>query len=82
MSGHIQDSHSMAQVCAGVKRLGYAARERIRLYGEEFEVVSDPFPYADGIAVNVRTKKDTHIRVVSLPTTIVQSIKGRESKAA
>jgi hypothetical protein len=41
-----------------------AQLRRIRLYGEEFEVVSDPFPEADdGIAAHVRTKKtlkDSH----------------------
>ncbi len=51
--------------CAQVKHLGYAAARRIRLYGEEFEVVSDPFPEADGVAVHVTTKKDPSIRLAS-----------------
>jgi len=46
---------------------------RIRLYGEEFEVVSDPFPEADGIAVQVTTKKDPSIRVLRIPATVLQS---------
>lgn len=82
MSSPIQGSDSMAQACASVKRLGYAARQRIRLYGEEFEVVSDPFPYADGIAVNVRTRKDAQVRVVRLPATVLHSARGREQKVA
>jgi hypothetical protein len=65
-----------------VKRLGYAARERIRLYGEEFEVISDPFPHADGIALNVKTKKDANVRVVRLPATVLQSVMGKEAKVA
>jgi hypothetical protein len=76
------ESPSMLEICARVRHLGYAASGRIRLYGEEFEVVSDPFPEADGIAVQVTTKKDRKIRVLQLPATILQSIRGRALKAA
>jgi hypothetical protein len=79
MAISIHESPSIDEICASVKRLGYAARERIRLYGEEFEVISDPFPDADGIAINVRSKKGTNSRVVRLPSTILQSVKGRIS---
>ena len=69
-------------MCAHVKHLGYAASGRIRLYGEEFEVVSDPFPEDDGIAVHVKSKRDSTVRVLKLPATVVQSVKGRGGKAA
>lgn len=73
---------SISQVCADVKNLGYAASGRIRLYGEEFEVVSDPFPEDDGIAVRVKTKKDSRVRVLQLPATVLQSVRGRRVKSA
>jgi hypothetical protein len=73
---------SVSQVCTDVKNLGYAASRRIRLYGEDFEVISDPFPEADGIAVRVKTKKDSRIRVLQLPSTILQSVRGRRVKSA
>jgi hypothetical protein len=73
---------SLSEVCAHVKHLGYAASEHIRLYGEEYEVVSDPFPEADGIAVHVKTKSNSTVRVLQLPSTVVQSVKGRSAKAA
>ena len=76
------DNASLTQVCADVKDLGYATSSRIRLYGEEFEVMSDPFPEADGIAVQVRTKKDSRIRALQLPATVVQSVKGRRTNSA
>jgi hypothetical protein len=65
-----------------VKRLGYGANQSIRLYGEEFEVISDPFPEAGGIAVSVRTKKSDSIRVIQLPATVLQSVKGPLPTAA
>jgi hypothetical protein len=76
------ESPSVSEMCAHVKHLGYATSGRIRLYGEEFEVVSDPFPEDDGIAVHVKTKHDSTVRVLKLPATVVQSVKGRGGKAA
>ena len=73
---------SVSEICRDVKNLGYGVSGRIRLYGEEFEVISDPFPEADGIAVHVKTKKDSRIRVLQLPATILQSIRGRRAKSA
>ena len=73
---------SVSQICTDVKNLGYGAHGRIRLYGEDFEVISDPFPEADGIAVRVKTKKDERIRVLQLPSTILQSVRGRRVRSA
>jgi hypothetical protein len=80
MTSTTNEPPSIAEICAHVKRLGYAARGRIRLYGEEFEIVSDPFPDADGISLNVKTKKD--VRVLKLPATVLQRVKLRELKVA
>ncbi len=76
------DHALLSKVCAHVKDLGYGVSSRIRLYGEEFEVMSDPFPEANGIAVQVRSKKDSRIRALQLPATVVQSAKARRSDAA
>jgi len=81
MTSHVEQLPSIAEICEGVKRLGYGVSQNIRLYGEEFEVISDPFPDAGGIAVNVRTKKSEGIRVVQLPATVLQSVKGRPTAA-
>ena len=67
----------VSDICAHVKHLGYARSRHIRLYGEEFEVVSDPFPEAGGIAVHVTTRKDPSIRALRIPATVLQSAKGR-----
>jgi hypothetical protein len=76
------ESPSVSEMCDHVKHLGYAAPGRIRLYGEEFEVLSDPFPENDGIAVHVKTKSNSTVRVLQLPATVVQSVKARTTKAA
>ena len=76
MTSHSDMSPSVAEICASVKRLGYGVSQRIRLYGEDFEVISDPFPEAGGIAVSVKDKKGQGIRSVQLPATVLQSVKG------
>jgi hypothetical protein len=75
MTSHVDQLPSIAEICEGVKRLGYGASQNVRLYGEEFELISDPFPEAGGIAVNARTKKSEGTRVVQLPATVLQSVR-------
>jgi len=82
MTSYSSESPSLAEICESVKRLGYGAKQNIRLYGEEFEVISDPFPDAGGIAVSVKTKKSNRIRVIQLPATVLQSVRGPSSNAA
>jgi len=77
MTSHSRDLPSVSDICAHVKHVGYAISRRIRLYGEEFEVVSDPFPEAGGIAVHVTTKKDLTIRVLQIPAPVLQNAKGQ-----
>jgi len=77
MTSYRADVRSVSDLCTHVKHLGYATSRRIRLYGEEFQVVSDPFPEANGVAVHVTTKKDSSIRVLRIPATVLQRAKGR-----
>jgi hypothetical protein len=70
------NSPSVSEICAHLKHLGYSTSKHLRLYGEEFEVVSDPFPEANGIAVQVITKGDSSIRVLRIPATVLQRAKG------
>ena len=82
MTSHNIESPSVAEICAHIKHLGYGASAHVRLYGEEFEVLSDPFPEAGGVAVRVKTKKDSNMRVLRLPSTVLQSVRGRSARAA
>ena len=49
---------SIEEDCERIKQLGYAASRRIRIYGEEFELLSDPFPQANRIAICAKAKGD------------------------
>jgi hypothetical protein len=74
----IVESTSVVDICARVKNLGYAVSKRVRLYGEELEVVSDPFPEADGVAVQVKSRKNPTVRKMRIPATVLQSVKNRK----
>ena len=82
MTSRSIESSSVSEICANVKRMGYAASSRIRLYGEDFEVLSDPFPEAGGVAVHVKSEKDSRVSVLRLPATVLQSVKRRVNNAA
>lgn len=75
MTSHVDQSSSIAEICDSVKRLGYGTSQNIRLYGEEFEVISDPFPEAGGIAVNVRMKESNGVRILQLPSMVFRARK-------
>lgn len=72
----------MAEVCAQIKQFGYGVSQKIRIYGEEFEVLSDPFPSSDGIAIQVLSRKTLQARILHLPTTVVQRVTNRLIPAA
>jgi hypothetical protein len=67
---------SVKEACARIKHLGYVTSRRVRLYGEEFELLSDPFPDADRITICAKAKGDSSVRILRLPVTIVQSGRG------
>jgi hypothetical protein len=58
--------------CEKLKQLGYGRFSCIRLYGEEVQLLSDPFPEGNGIAVEVTTKDHQGSRTLRLPLPIVQ----------
>ena len=59
-----------AEICAQIKKFGYAVSQKIRIYGEEFEVLSDPFPSDGGIAIRVRSRRTAQTRLLQLPATV------------
>jgi hypothetical protein len=73
---------SVEEACARIKHLGYVAYRRVRIYGEEFELLSDPFPEVDQIAIRAKSKSDSSIRILRLPVTIVQTGRRHQVTAA
>jgi hypothetical protein len=68
-------THSGSDQCARIKDLGFTASKHIKMYGERFEIVSDPF--AEGGCIAVRAIAENHldgpatIRTLRLPTALL-----------
>jgi hypothetical protein len=53
--------------CDKIRKLGFTASMHINMYGEHFEIVSDPFDDGDCVAVRVTSGDDPEIRTLHLP---------------
>ena len=59
-----------------VKRYGYAKQKKIKLYGKELELVSDPRnSQGDDVFVDAREAGSDTIRPVQVPRNVVQMAK-------
>jgi hypothetical protein len=73
--------HSALEDCVRIKDLGYSRSHHIRMYGEQFDIVSDPFQQGTGVAVQVTTAQEPTERTLRLPTSILVGLKDLFPKA-
>ena len=67
--------------CHKLISLGYARSNRVRLYGQEVQLVSDPFVHRDGgIAVEVVGKSESVSRTMKLPLPVLHVASKRLQK--
>ncbi len=69
----IQSSRD-TELCERLKSLGYAQRNRIRMYGEEFDLTSNPLPDENGFAIEAISRKSGIARRLRIPLSILQMI--------
>ena len=62
-------------ICEKLQRLGYAKERHIRLYGEDFDLVSNPVPDGDGFAVEGVARASGHVRRMRIPLTLIQTLR-------
>ena len=60
-------------LCETIRRLGYAKGNQVRLYGEAFELVSDPVSVGENfVFVDALERRSGKVKRVRIPPTIVQ----------
>jgi len=60
-------------LCEMLKRLGFAQNSEVRLYGEVFDLVSDPVSIGDNLVfVDAVERKSGDARRIRIPLTIVR----------
>ena len=63
-------------LCESIKRLGYARNNQVKLYGEVFDLVSDPVRVGETLVfIDGVERKSGHVRRVGIPRTIVNIAK-------
>lgn len=62
-------------ICARLRELGYASKQHVRLYGEEFHLISDPIPEGDGFAVEGIARRSGKWRLIRIPLSIVHTLR-------
>jgi hypothetical protein len=67
----VETVRSGSDSCAKIKDLGFKTSKHMKLYGERFEIVSDPFDEGAYIAVRATSEKDPGVRTVRLPTALL-----------
>ncbi len=74
------DNTQDKNTCLKLISLGYARSNRVRLYGQEVQLVSDPFPHQEGgIAVEVVRGSESSSRTMKLPLSVLQ-VAGQTAK--
>jgi hypothetical protein len=71
---------SPAETCSRIRDLGFKTSKHIRMYGEHFELVSDPFEDGGCTSVHALSGNDPTIRTLHLPTAILLGLTDRFRK--
>ena len=66
---------SNAELCERLKALGYADRNRIRIYGEEFDLLSNPISDQHGVSIEAKSRKTGNERRLRIPLPILYMIR-------
>ena len=62
-------------LCERLKQLGYAKNQPLRMYGEDFDLLSDPQVVGDQlIIVDAVVRKSGVLRRLSIPVSTVQMV--------
>jgi hypothetical protein len=68
---------SASENCARIKDLGFTTSKHITMYGEHFELLSDPFVDGDYTAVRAISQNGPGIRTLRLPVAILVGLADR-----
>jgi hypothetical protein len=71
MTGQVDRSQDK-DTCRKLISLGYARSNRVRLYGQEVQLLSDPFSKEGEIVIEVTSQNDASPRIMKLPLSVLQ----------
>lgn len=65
------------ELCKKLKDLGYARNGRVKLYGKDFQLLSDPFDDGTAVVVKAKASSSTVEQVLRIPKPVVLAAAGR-----
>ena len=69
-------------LCGRIKRLGYSRGNQVQLYGERFDLISDPFCVGDNsVRVDALEQRSGRTRRVRIPLNIVRAVEEHDRAA-
>jgi hypothetical protein len=75
-------TQEQASLCEAIKRLGFGSNKQVKLYGEVFNLVSDPVSIGNNfVFVDALEQKSGDLRRIRIPLSVVQ-MANKNRKAA
>ena len=62
------------EICKRLKTLGYEERNRMRIYGEEFDLTSNPVPVERGYVIEAVSCRTGKARKLAIPLSVVHMV--------
>jgi len=62
------------EICERLKTLGYGDHNQMRIYGEEFELTSDPVPTERGFEIEAVSRRTGKARKLAIPLSVVHMV--------
>jgi hypothetical protein len=63
------------RICERLKQLGYCRHQRMRMYGEDFDLLSDPIPHETGYAIEVVCRRSGTVKQLPIPLPTLEMIR-------
>ncbi len=78
---HTLVPHLFNEDCTRIRDLGFTSSHHVTMYGEHFELTSDPFEEGQYMSVKARSGSDPAIRTVHLPVALLLGLAYRFRKS-
>jgi len=75
------EKREIPTLIARLKTLGYSIRKRVRIYGEELELTSDPFPHENSFMIEGKSPRSGKSRQLKIPLSLLQMVRNRGSRS-
>ena len=70
-----KEHNEQLAICERLRKLGYSRTRHLRLYGEEFYLISDPIPDGEGFAVKGIARRSGKSRYIRIPLSTVHTLR-------